>query len=308
MESCEKNYPFVSIIVVVFNMAEYIGACLSSLVSLDYPKDRYEIIVVDGGSTDLTLKICEEFNVTCYVDKRRGRGLARNVGLKKAKGEIVAFIDADCQAYTNWLSLHVANHSDKTIGAVVGSIIDPYLVTSTKASIMSHYVNFAEFDETLKRNYMYHAPTCNTSFKMSVLQGVNFFDEELDIYEDFLLSRKITDVGYKILFEPQAKILHFGIRSDLNFSSYLSRERKTGEAHFKAQVVNKNMFGRLPMNPVLVSFFIPSIIIARVARESYKLFRIPNFTKQAFALMPCLLGGGFMWSCGYFKIAFGKKE
>lgn len=307
MESLEK-YPFVSIIVVVLNMADTIGVCLSSLISLDYPKDRYEIIVIDGGSTDRTVKICQDFGVECFVEKRRGRGLARNVGIKKAKGEIVAFIDADCEVYKNWLSIHVANHSDKTVGAVVGSIIDPYLVKSTKSAIITHYVSFAEFDEALKRNYMYHAPTCNTSFKMGVLQTVNFFDEELDIYEDFLLSRKITDSGYKILFDPKAKILHFGIRSDLNFSSYLYRESKLGEAHFKAQTVNKNMFGRIPMNPILLPIFVPSITVARIARESYKLLRIPNFTRQAIVFVPYLLGGGFMWSCAYFRTAFRRKK
>jgi glycosyltransferase involved in cell wall biosynthesis len=289
-------------------MADMIGACLSSLISLDYPKDRYEIIVIDGGSTDGTLKICKDFGVQCFIEKKRGRGLARNAGVKKAKGEIIAFIDADCKAYKNWLSIHVSNHSDKTIGAVTGSVIDPYLVTSTKSAIMAHYVSFAEFDEALKRNYTYHAPTCNTSFKRSVLQVVNFFYEELDAYEDFLLSRKITDAGYKILFEPQAKILHFGIRDDLKFESYLRREWKNGEAHFKAQAINKNMFGRIPMNPLASSIFAPSIMMARIARESYKLLRIPNFARHAITCIPYLLSGGFVWSCAYVKMSFSQNK
>lgn len=304
----EKNYPFVSIIVVVLNMADMIGACLSSLICLDYPKDRYEIIVIDGGSTDGTQKICREFGVQCLIEKKRGRGLARNVGVKKAKGEIIAFIDADCKAYKDWLSVHVANHSDKTIGAVTGSVIDPYLVTSTKSAILAHYESFAEFDEALKRNYTYHAPTCNTSFKKSVLQAVNFFDEELDAYEDFLLSRKITDAGYKILFEPQAKILHLGIRDDLEFESYLRREWKNGEAHFKAQAINKNIFGRIPMNPLGLSLYFPSLIMARIARESYKSLRIPNFARYAITSVPYLFSGGFVWSFACLKTSFSQKE
>ena len=72
LESNKKNYPFVSIIVVVLNMANMIGACLSSLMSLDYPKDKYEIIVIDGGILTAQGKFA--------------RTLAFNVSLRKEEG------------------------------------------------------------------------------------------------------------------------------------------------------------------------------------------------------------------------------
>ena len=307
VQSAEK-YPFVSIIVVVLNMADTIGKCLLSLISLDYPKDKCEIIVIDGGSVDDTVKICNELGVRCFVEKRRGRGLARNVGIKKAKAEIIAFIDADCEADKDWLSIHVAKHSDETIGAVTGSVIDPYLATSTKSSIMSHYVEFSEFDAALKQKYTYHAPTCNISFKKDALKTANFFDEELDAYEDFLLSKRIIDAGYKILFEPKAKILHYGTRADLKFQSYLRKEWKRGEDHFKAQAIDRNMFGRMPMNPVILSIFVPSLFAARISRDSYKLLRVPNFARFALACIPYLLSGGFVWSFGYVKMSFSQYK
>jgi glycosyltransferase involved in cell wall biosynthesis len=299
MEYLEREYPFVSIIVVVLNMESTIYRCLSSLTSLSYPKERYEIVVVDGGSTDQTLTICREFGLRCVVEKKRGRGLARNLGIKSSKGEIVAFVDADCTACRDWLSVHVASYRDSTIGAVTGAVVNPYLSSSTKPAILMHYENFAEFDESLKRRYTYHAPTCNTSFRRSVLESVGFFDEKLDAYEDFVLSKRITNAGYRILFEPNARVMHFGIIPKMTTHSYLTRERKLGAAHFRAQTFNKFIFPRLPMNRHLVLPIVPLIIIARATRELYKLLRVRRLAPDIFAV-PYLVLGSIMWGSSYF--------
>jgi len=308
MEYFESEYPFVSIIVVVLNMENTIYGCLSSLVSLSYPKERYEIVVVDGGSTDQTLTICREFGLRCVVEKKRGRGLARNVGIKSSKGEIVAFIDADCTAPRDWLSVHVASYSDSAVGAVTGAVANPYLSSSSKPAILMHYENFAEFDESLKRRYIYHAPTCNTSFRRSVLELVGFFDECLDAYEDFVLSKRITNAGYRILFKPDAKVVHFGITPEMSTHSYMARERMMGAAHFGAQTVNRFIFGRLPMNRYLVLPFVPLIVLSRATRELWKLLRVRRVATDIFAV-PYLLLGSVMWGLSYARASRfpGKK-
>jgi glycosyltransferase involved in cell wall biosynthesis len=302
-----EEFPSVSIIVVVLNMANMIGVCLSSLMSLDYPKNRYEIIVIDGGSVDDTVKVCNDFGVQCIIEKKRGRGLARNVGIKKAKGEIIAFIDADCSAQKNWLSVHVSHHSDKTIGAVTGSVTNPYLSFSTQPAILMHYENFAEFDQSLKTRSMYHAPTCNTSYRRVVLAKVGLFDEQLDAYEDFVLSKKITNLGYKILFEPKAKVLHFGIIPNLNVVSYLARERKMGEAHFCAQTVNKTILGHLPTNKYVVLLFFPSLAMSRLAREAYKLLRVRRKASDLL-IIRYLVYGSATWALSYVRGSFCLKR
>jgi glycosyltransferase involved in cell wall biosynthesis len=300
MKYLESEYPFVSIIVVVLNMESTIYGCLSSLTSLSYPKERYETVVVDGGSTDQTPAICREFGVRCVVEKKRGRGLARNVGIKSSNGEIVAFIDADCTACRDWLSVHVASYRDSTTGAVTGAVLNPYLSSSTTPAILMHYENFAEFDESLKRRYIYHAPTCNASFRRSVLESVGFFDESLDAYEDFVLSKKITDAGYHILFEPNAKAVHFGIVPEISTCSYLARERRMGAAHFGATAVNRFILPRLPMNRYLVIPFVPLIIPARAVRELWKLLRVRRIAADIFAV-PYLLLGSVIWGLSYVR-------
>lgn len=236
------------------------------------------------------------------LSRKRGRGLARNVGIKKAKGEIIAFIDADCSSPSDWLSVHAAHYSDKTIGAVTGAVINPYLSISNQPAILMHYENFAEFDPSLKMESIYHAPTCNTSYRRDVLAKVGLFDEQLDAYEDFVLSKKITNLGYKVLFDPNAKVLHFGIIPNLSIASYLARERKMGEAHFSAQTVNNTIFGRLPTNKYVVLLFFPSLVLSRSAREIYKLLRVRRIASDLL-IIRYLVYGSVTWALSYVQSA-----
>ncbi|MEM4398076.1 MAG: glycosyltransferase [Candidatus Woesearchaeota archaeon] len=96
------NFPSVSIIVPAFNEEKTIAKTLKSLLNLNYPKDKLQIIVVDDGSTDKTYKIAFEIkkrykakNLEIYKKENGGKGTALNYGLKKAKGYFVGALDAD---------------------------------------------------------------------------------------------------------------------------------------------------------------------------------------------------------------------
>jgi glycosyltransferase involved in cell wall biosynthesis len=294
-----NKLPFVSIIVIVINFKNHIRRCLESLESLNYPRDRYEIVVVDGGSTDGTKEICQEFDTKFIVTEWKNRGKARNIGVKNAKGEIIAFIDADCQAIDDWLIAHVKAHNSELIGAVAGSIVDPHKSLSNGFATATHVESFAEFDENSPRRFTYHFPNGNVSFKRHIFSKVGFFDE-IDAYEDFLLGRRITQMGFRILFVPAAKVLHFGMPPIMTPNCYIKKEIERAKAHFHAQTVNQKIFGRLPMHRFGVVFFAPSIVFMRTFREIYKL--ISTSTSQSFEkylILPHLIIGGFVWSFAY---------
>jgi len=98
-----SEYPFISVIIPTYNESEYILRCLESLKNLDYPKSRYEIIVVDNGSTDDTVSICRKLISNIYICPDLNVSGLRNYGVKQSHGTILAFIDADCLADTDWL-------------------------------------------------------------------------------------------------------------------------------------------------------------------------------------------------------------
>jgi glycosyltransferase involved in cell wall biosynthesis len=92
--------PFISVVMPVYNGETTIGPALDSLLAQDYLQDRYEVIVVNDGSTDGTAKVVAERPTVRYVELPRNMGIphALNAGLVAAKGEIFVTFDDDCQA------------------------------------------------------------------------------------------------------------------------------------------------------------------------------------------------------------------
>src|SRR5262245_7855555 len=94
----------VSVVIPVYNGASTLAACLTALESQSLPRPRFEIIVVDDGSTDETASIAAAFPVRLVRRTNGGAPAARNSGLREATGAWVAFTDADCIPSRGWLA------------------------------------------------------------------------------------------------------------------------------------------------------------------------------------------------------------
>ncbi|MFA5084606.1 MAG: glycosyltransferase [Candidatus Paceibacterota bacterium] len=123
-----KRFPFVSIIITAFNEEKAILNSVKSVLQLDYPKDKYEIIVVDDGSTDRTFEKVSEFaekygNVRVFKKKNGGAASAKNLGIKKAKGELITTLDADSFVAKDALKKMIGYFDeDPKIGGVTTSL------------------------------------------------------------------------------------------------------------------------------------------------------------------------------------------
>ncbi|MBN1814989.1 MAG: glycosyltransferase [Anaerolineae bacterium] len=108
--------PEISIIVPVYNAERYLGSCMEALLSQSYPKERYEIIVVDNGSTDVSAGIVRSYpDITLLFEGRRGAYVARNRGIAEAHSAILAFTDPDCIPQPDWLeNIAAATRSPET--------------------------------------------------------------------------------------------------------------------------------------------------------------------------------------------------
>lgn len=102
----EKDLPTVSFIIPTFNSEKILPECLSSIANQDYPKEKIEILVVDGGSTDSTLDIAKRFGARIIVreEYKFDQERRRSIGMLEAKNEILAYIDSDnIIPYSSWL-------------------------------------------------------------------------------------------------------------------------------------------------------------------------------------------------------------
>ena len=92
------KYPFVSVVVGIRNEEIFIEECIESLLGLDYPLDRYEIIIVDGMSSDKTRDLVQNYPVRLLLNDKKNVAAARNLGVKNAIGDLVAFTDGDLRS------------------------------------------------------------------------------------------------------------------------------------------------------------------------------------------------------------------
>ncbi|MDP7506625.1 MAG: glycosyltransferase [Candidatus Woesearchaeota archaeon] len=118
-----KRLPRVSVIVPAYNEEKTIARTIKSLLNLDYPKDKLEIIVVDDGSTDDTYKIAEKFKgIELFRKENEGKGVALNFALKRCKGEFVGALDADSFVEKDSLRNMVGFFEDEEVMAVTPSL------------------------------------------------------------------------------------------------------------------------------------------------------------------------------------------
>jgi len=229
----ERKYPFVSVVVITFNRSKLISPCLESLGKQTYPKDRYEVIVVDDGSTDDTAQIAEAHGVKVVRHaKNRGTPIARNTGLAAVKGEIIAYIDDDAVADPEWLHYLLRPFEDPKVTATGGQTFaykTEYLAERYLSA--TGYGNpaplaFGTSKNPLWRFFIYlkdmfvpisiaTEPTevqavfgLNCAFHISALRTIGGFDERMAFAEDSEISTRLREQGARIIFEPQAIIHH----------------------------------------------------------------------------------------------------
>lgn len=198
--------PSVSVIVPIYNAQRTVEDCLESLLALDYPRDRLQLLCVDNASTDRTPQILARYATRIRVlhEDKRGPAAARNRGLRCATGEVIAFTDSDCVVDRLWLRFLVAPLHDASIGAVGGTILSKRPCNSIERfgeQIHDHERAIHEFMPP-------YVITMNWSSRLSVLRDVGLFNEELLRSQDVDLSYRLFQAGYTLAYEPRAVIYH----------------------------------------------------------------------------------------------------
>jgi GT2 family glycosyltransferase len=218
--------PKVSIVVVAHNEEKNIHSCLMSL--RDQIFDSYEVLIVDGNSTDATKDICEEFvrssekfHYLLNPDPQQTISANRNVGLHAARGRFVGFIDADCIAPANWLATLVdalqqmIDDESKMVAGVGGANIAPpdgTPIMKAIAAVQSSRLGFIHSiqGQQFAGQFPVKSLSCsNALFRKDVVLSVGGFNEQLkNMGEDYELSFKIRTKGFRLYTVPGNFVWH----------------------------------------------------------------------------------------------------
>jgi cellulose synthase/poly-beta-1,6-N-acetylglucosamine synthase-like glycosyltransferase len=217
VDEAEFDYPMCSILIPAHNEEKVIGPTIESMLNLKYPAEKLQILVINDGSTDATKTIIERYSesdprveIFDIPMGQGGKGKSRtlNLGLKAARGEIIAVYDADNTPDENSLRYLVAQLLlHKELGAVIGK----FRTVNKDRNWLTRFINIEtlSFQSMLQagRWQMHNIATLpGTNFVMWkwLIDNLNGWDEEA-LTEDSELSIRIYEEGYKIKFIPYAK-------------------------------------------------------------------------------------------------------
>jgi len=249
-----------SIIIPAYNAEDTIGKCLQSIKNMDYPKDNYEIIVVDNGSKDNTYNIAEKLGAKVIQGAKlvKGRqfrntiGALRNLGAKDAKGEILCFLDADIIANKNWLK-KVEEYFGRGFNGLLGFATLVPLEAGWVAKSWNNLIrvgrnNIKEVDFLDGRNL---------AIKKDIHNKCRGFDENLKTGEDKDYTLRVLQAGYKVIFDSTLTFLNLGYEK--NLLEFIKKEWwRQGNTLFMARKWKYKF--RLLRNPLLGLFHLICII------------------------------------------------
>jgi len=215
----DNTIPRISIIIPTRDRKDSLKEALLSVTWLDYPKNKYEVIIIDDGSSDGTEEMLAKIqHILPYsirynrLKEKKGPSAARNLGMQMAKGEIFVFTDDDCLFEKGWLTLLLASFSSRKVGAVGGPDRTPQ-----EASFFSECVGylFTSFigtaglrGEDRFRVGRYYPKGCNMAVLREAIDKVGGFDELLGPGEEIELGYRIEKVSYQIKYARKAFVWH----------------------------------------------------------------------------------------------------
>ncbi len=198
--------PLVSVIVPVFNDRHRVIQCIDALLSQDYPDDKYEIIVVDNNSTDDTYSVIQDYPIHLFKEvKEQSSYAARNKGLEKANGEIIAFTDSDCIPDKSWISNGVQAILEGEAELVGGKI---QFFFKNRKDLYEVYDSLTSMQQETKINSRKEAVTANLFVKKQVFKKIGKFRADVKSGGDALFTRKAVESGFVITYNSNAIIKH----------------------------------------------------------------------------------------------------
>ena len=213
MESTSNNYlvqKSITVIIPVYNDSERLKLCLQSLENQSYPKDLYEVIVVDNASQEDIKSVLSQFSQAKYTyESQAGSYVARNQGISIAKGEILAFTDSDCIPASDWIEKGVESLLNTPNCGLVAGRIDLFFKNPDKPTAVELFenieLNFFQHEKLKKHQF---GMTANIFTFKDVIDNVGNFDSTLKSGGDRQWGQRVFAAGYEQVYADDARVNH----------------------------------------------------------------------------------------------------
>lgn len=213
-----------SIIIPAKNEQVNIDDCLDSINSMDFDKDRYELLLIDNGSSDRTVEVAKGKGAKVYVQPELTIAGLRNFGAAKARGTILAFLDADCSVAVNWLQ-EASRYLDDRIIVCFGS---PPIVPADATWVQKAWFLIRRKKMTVQK--VDWLESMNLFVRRETFEACGGFDENLVTCEDYDLTLRLKKMG-TLLNDSRIVAIHHGEASTVRH--FYRKEKWRAASNFK---------------------------------------------------------------------------
>lgn len=201
-----------SIVIPTYNRPDRLTKCLDAIAHLDYPRDRFEAIVVDDGSSPPVAPVAETFqsklNLTLLFQENSGPASARNTGVNHARGQYLVFTDDDCQPHSNWLTAlrdQLQQQPNALVGGYTVNALPENLFSSASQLLIDYLYDYYNIHQ--KPSFF-----ASNNFAMATQQfrQLGGFDTSFPLAagEDREFCDRWLHHGFPLAYVPEAKVNH----------------------------------------------------------------------------------------------------
>ncbi len=300
----KTNLLAVSIIIPCRNEEKFLAKCLDSIIANDYPKDKLEILVVDGISEDRTREILEEYAkkfhfIKALENPKKFTPFGLNLGIKQAKGEIVIRMDGHATYEKDYISKCV-NYLNKykvdNVGGVMETIpAEKNIISKSIAFSLSHpFGTGGSYFRTGSKNPRWVDTVFGGCYRKEIFKKIGFFNENLKRSQDIEFNLRLKRAGGKILLAP-------------DIVSYYYPKSKLGDFfqhNFTDGIWSIYLFKFVKM-PLCLRHYIPFIFVSSLLGTGFLGIFFPFFS-----WLFLFITGTYLLLCLYFsaKIAYNRKD
>jgi cellulose synthase/poly-beta-1,6-N-acetylglucosamine synthase-like glycosyltransferase len=197
--------PPISMVIAAHNEEANIGAKLDNILSLDYPRDKLEVIIASDGSTDRTNEIVRGYaadNVTLLALPRQGKAPALDAAVAAAHGQILVFSDANSMYGPEALRALARPFADPEVGGVAGNQV--YLSKKSEGVSGDGEKSYWSFDRKLKQSQSKAGNAISATGAIYAIRRALFRGVPVGVTDDFATSTDVIVQGYRLVFAPDA--------------------------------------------------------------------------------------------------------
>jgi succinoglycan biosynthesis protein ExoA len=267
------DWPAQTVVIPVRNEERFIESTIVSLQNQDYPKDKLEIIIVDGQSDDATADIVKRIaavdsRIKLMFNPGRLSSAGRNIGARAAKGEIVTYVDGHTYIEGNQLLKNIARSMNEKGVSVLSR---PQFMETPDNGFFQQAVALARrspfghgLDSTiyLEEEKYVEATSSGASYKKEVFEKVGYFDEDFDAAEDLDFNYRVHRQGYTSFSSPRLSVFYYPRES---LGGLFQQMKRYGIGRFRFLLKHRKGFGSGTLFPPLLVAGPPIALLLSIA-------------------------------------------